>query len=156
MLKKKFLPKGTPMSSELINVHLFPGRRRESFITSSSLRRCRRAITPRRPYAIHFMLRPAPGHLPTCSFLTGLHPNFFLPVINRRSVPGSEHCPYDYIRIYDGKDEHSPVIGTFCGMGKFPYSIIGTSQDLFVEFVSSAAGRKRSTVLQTRIFTSEY
>lgn len=25
-------------------------------------------------------------------------------------------------------------------MGKFPYSIIGTSQDLFVEFVSSAAG----------------
>lgn len=25
-------------------------------------------------------------------------------------------------------------------MGKFPYSIIGTSQDLFVEFVSSPAG----------------
>ncbi|KAJ4446246.1 hypothetical protein ANN_12940 [Periplaneta americana] len=30
--------------------------------------------------------------------------------------------------------------GTFCGMGKFPYSIIGTSEDLFVEFVSSLAG----------------
>lgn len=30
--------------------------------------------------------------------------------------------------------------GTFCGMGKFPYSIIGTSEDLFVEFVSSVAG----------------
>lgn len=53
---------------------------------------------------------------------------------------GSEHCPYDFIRIYDGKDEQAAVIGTFCGMGKFPYSIIGTSQDLFVEFVSSAAG----------------
>ncbi|XP_075231166.1 cubilin-like [Lycorma delicatula] len=53
---------------------------------------------------------------------------------------GSEHCPYDYIRIYDGKDAKSPVIGTFCGMGKFPYSIIGTSEDLFVEFVSSPAG----------------
>lgn len=53
---------------------------------------------------------------------------------------GSEHCPYDYIRVYDGKDETSLVIGTFCGMGKFPYSIIGTSEDLYVEFVSSPAG----------------
>ncbi|KAJ8912184.1 hypothetical protein NQ315_003788 [Exocentrus adspersus] len=53
---------------------------------------------------------------------------------------GQENCPFDYIKIYDGKNEFSPVIGTFCGMGKFPYSIIGTSQDLFVEFVSSPAG----------------
>ncbi|XP_014248043.1 uncharacterized protein LOC106665815 isoform X2 [Cimex lectularius] len=53
---------------------------------------------------------------------------------------GAEHCPYDYIKIYDGKDASYPVIGTFCGMGKFPYSIIGTSEDLFVEFVSSPAG----------------
>ncbi|XP_030757674.1 tolloid-like protein 1 [Sitophilus oryzae] len=53
---------------------------------------------------------------------------------------GQENCPYDYIKIYDGKNEFSPVIGIFCGMGKFPYSIIGTSQDLFVEFVSSPAG----------------
>ncbi|XP_015588729.1 uncharacterized protein LOC107264704 [Cephus cinctus] len=53
---------------------------------------------------------------------------------------GSEHCPYDYIRVYDGKNETTPVIGTFCGMGKFPYSIIGTSEDLYVEFVSSPAG----------------
>ncbi|XP_059477115.1 uncharacterized protein LOC132197683 isoform X1 [Neocloeon triangulifer] len=49
-------------------------------------------------------------------------------------------CPYDYLRIYDGKDETGPIIGTFCGMGKFPYSIIGTSEDLFVEFVTSEAG----------------
>lgn len=55
-------------------------------------------------------------------------------------LSGQENCPYDYIKIYDGKNEFSPVIGTFCGMGKFPYSIIGTSQDLFVEFVSSPAG----------------
>lgn len=54
--------------------------------------------------------------------------------------PGAKYCPYDYLRVYDGKDANSPVIGTFCGMGKFPYSIIGTSEDLFVEFVSSAAG----------------
>ncbi|KAK6623803.1 hypothetical protein RUM44_010659 [Polyplax serrata] len=53
---------------------------------------------------------------------------------------GSQHCPYDYIRIFDGTNETSPVIGTFCGMGKFPYSIIGTGRDLYVEFVSSPAG----------------
>ncbi|XP_046604705.1 cubilin-like [Neodiprion virginianus] len=53
---------------------------------------------------------------------------------------GSQHCPYDYIRVFDGMNETSPVIGTFCGMGKFPYSIIGTSEDLYVEFVSSPAG----------------
>ncbi|XP_061712903.1 uncharacterized protein LOC133521832 [Cydia pomonella] len=58
----------------------------------------------------------------------------------RPITSGAENCPYDYIKIYDGKDESAFVIGTFCGMGKFPYSIIGTSQDLFVEFVSSPAG----------------
>lgn len=34
----------------------------------------------------------------------------------------------------------SPEIGTFCGMGKFPHSIVGTSEDLFVEFITSSAG----------------
>lgn len=56
-------------------------------------------------------------------------------------IKGAEYCPYDYIKIYDGKNASSPEIGTFCGMGKFPHSIVGTSEDLFVEFVSSAAGR---------------
>jgi len=56
-------------------------------------------------------------------------------------IKGAEYCPYDYIKIYDGKNASSPEIGTFCGMGKFPHSIVGTSEDLFVEFVTSAAGR---------------
>lgn len=38
---------------------------------------------------------------------------------------GSEHCPYDWLAVYDGRDEHSPLIGKFCGLGKFPFSIIG-------------------------------
>ncbi|CAD7088052.1 unnamed protein product [Hermetia illucens] len=53
---------------------------------------------------------------------------------------GNEHCPYDWLAVYDGRDEHSPLIGKFCGMGKFPFSIIGTSQYMYVEFVSSPAG----------------
>lgn len=38
---------------------------------------------------------------------------------------GSDHCPYDWLAVYDGRDEHAPLIGKFCGMGKFPFSIIG-------------------------------
>lgn len=38
---------------------------------------------------------------------------------------GSEHCPYDWLAVYDGKDEKASPIGKFCGMGKFPFSIIG-------------------------------
>ncbi|XP_050422167.1 uncharacterized protein LOC126834351 [Adelges cooleyi] len=58
----------------------------------------------------------------------------------RPITSGAEYCPYDYIKIYDGKNASSPEIGTFCGMGKFPHSIVGTSEDLFVEFVTSSAG----------------
>lgn len=38
---------------------------------------------------------------------------------------GAEHCPYDWLAVHDGRDENAPVIGQFCGMGKFPFSIIG-------------------------------
>ena len=71
-------------------------------------------------------------------------------------VTGSENCPYDWVRLYDGVDEYSPLIGHFCGTGSFPRffngavvmvfvkilfrSIIGTSNKLFLEFVSSPAG----------------
>lgn len=51
-----------------------------------------------------------------------------------------EHCPYDWLAVYDGRDEHAPLIGKFCGMGKFPFSIIGTSQYMYVEFITSPAG----------------
>lgn len=40
---------------------------------------------------------------------------------------GNEHCPYDWLAVYDGRDENSPLIGKFCGLGKFPFSIIGKS-----------------------------
>lgn len=39
------------------------------------------------------------------------------------SWPG--HCPYDWLAVYDGIDETAPLIGKFCGTGKFPFSIIG-------------------------------
>lgn len=51
-----------------------------------------------------------------------------------------ETCPHDYIRVYDGNSESSVIIGTFCGIGRFPFSIVGTSNELLLEFVSSPAG----------------
>ena len=33
---------------------------------------------------------------------------------------GAENCPYDWVRLYDGVDEYSPLIGHFCGTGSFP------------------------------------
>ncbi|RXG58476.1 hypothetical protein Avbf_16806, partial [Armadillidium vulgare] len=54
--------------------------------------------------------------------------------------PITSDCPFDYIRIFDGKSDEAPEIGTFCGMGRFPHSIIGSGQDILVEFISSPAG----------------
>ncbi|KAE8747044.1 hypothetical protein FOCC_FOCC006299 [Frankliniella occidentalis] len=55
-------------------------------------------------------------------------------------LAGAENCPHDFLRVYDGRDERAPLVGVFCGMGRFPYSIIGTGSALLVEFVTSAAG----------------
>lgn len=50
------------------------------------------------------------------------------------------NCQGDYIRIHDGWTEESPIIGTFCGTGRFPYAITGTGTELLVVFVSTVAG----------------
>ncbi|GAB6021424.1 hypothetical protein CHUAL_004033 [Chamberlinius hualienensis] len=61
-----------------------------------------------------------------------------------RSVTHNQ-CPYDQIRIYDGPTEESPLIGCFCGRGKFPYSIVGSGRQLLLVFVTSPAGPLIST-----------
>jgi hypothetical protein len=49
-----------------------------------------------------------------------------------------EECMHtDHIKVYDGKDERSPLIAVFCGVGKFPVSLIGTGSDVFVEVHTS-------------------
>lgn len=52
----------------------------------------------------------------------------------REISSGSDHCPYDWLAVYDGKDENSPLIGKFCGVGKFPFSIIGETKTFFFQF----------------------
>lgn len=69
----------------------------------------------------------------------------------RELVTGAENCPYDWVRLYDGVDEYSPLIGHFCGTGSFPRSIIGTSNKLFLEFASSPAGPLLNTGFDFRV-----
>uniref|UniRef100_T1JBN0 CUB domain-containing protein n=1 Tax=Strigamia maritima TaxID=126957 RepID=T1JBN0_STRMM len=59
--------------------------------------------------------------------------------------PVTTNCPGDYLRIHDGWTETSPVIGTFCGTGRFPYAITGTSTRLLVVFVSTLTGPMLNT-----------
>ena len=49
-------------------------------------------------------------------------------------------CPGDHVALYDGVDEYSELIGRWCGVGSFPVSIIGSSNKLFLEFVSTKHG----------------
>ncbi|XP_023332424.1 cubilin [Eurytemora carolleeae] len=63
-------------------------------------------------------------------------------------------CPYDYVSIYDGMDEYSPLIGKFCGTGYFPQSIVGTTNRLFIEFVTSRAGPLMNTGFDFKITSS--
>ena len=49
-------------------------------------------------------------------------------------------CPGDHVSLYDGMDEYSELIGRWCGVGSFPVSIIGSSNKLFLEFVSTKHG----------------
>ena len=49
-------------------------------------------------------------------------------------------CTGDHVALYDGVDEYSELIGRWCGVGSFPVSIIGSSNKLFLEFVSTKHG----------------
>ena len=64
---------------------------------------------------------------------------------------GERKCDRDFVKIYDGVDEFSPLIGTFCGLGEFPSSIIGTGKELFLEFHSSPDGAFVGTGFNFRV-----
>ncbi len=66
--------------------------------------------------------------------------------------PLSPNCTgRDYVKIYDGVDEFSPLIGTFCGLGHLPSSIVGTRNQLFLEFHSEPEGAFLSTGFDLRV-----
>jgi len=45
------------------------------------------------------------------------------------------HCPYDYVRVYDGFTNEAPTIATYCWKSK-PFSVFSNKETLLVEFAS--------------------
>ncbi|ESN94339.1 hypothetical protein HELRODRAFT_164165 [Helobdella robusta] len=56
---------------------------------------------------------------------------------------GGDHCPYDYILIYDGPTNNSEIINTFCGH-RNNVTLFSSSSNLYIEF-STKSGRLEST-----------
>ncbi|KAL5009763.1 hypothetical protein ScPMuIL_012068, partial [Solemya velum] len=48
---------------------------------------------------------------------------------------GGEYCPFDFVAVYDGKNNKAPVIGVFCGRYE-NVTLYSTSEDLYVEFIT--------------------
>eukprot|EP00094_Tigriopus_californicus_P004908 TCALIF_04726-PA protein Name:"Similar to tll2 Tolloid-like protein 2 (Xenopus laevis)" AED:0.21 eAED:0.21 QI:19/0/0/0.86/0.78/0.73/15/0/884 len=50
-------------------------------------------------------------------------------------------CTYDYLEIRDGNNEHSTLIGSYCGY-KMPADIQSTSNQLYIKFFSDSSVQK--------------
>ncbi|KAM5235406.1 cubilin [Ctenodactylus gundi] len=51
------------------------------------------------------------------------------------SAAPSRRCLYDYVKLYDGKSEHDPLVGTFCG-STVPAPYVSSHNFLTVQFAS--------------------
>lgn len=56
-------------------------------------------------------------------------------------IENHDNCAYDYLEIRDGKSEDSTILGKFCG-NKIPNEIRGSSNYLFVKFISDSSVNK--------------
>ncbi|KAI5646194.1 CUB domain-containing protein [Phthorimaea operculella] len=50
----------------------------------------------------------------------------------------SRACKYDYLKVYDGPNENSPLVGRFCGRS-FPKSYTSSTNQMFFRFRSDAS-----------------
>ncbi|KAL1490915.1 hypothetical protein ABEB36_011588 [Hypothenemus hampei] len=48
---------------------------------------------------------------------------------------GGQHCPFDFVRVYDGPDNSSAIIGTYCGQQR-NLVIYSSESTLYVTFVT--------------------
>lgn len=60
---------------------------------------------------------------------------------------GGPHCPFDYVRIYDGLDNSSAVIGTYCGQQR-NLVLYSSESNLYINFYTL----KRTANTQNRGF----
>lgn len=53
-----------------------------------------------------------------------------------------EFCNCDYVQVLDGPDPSSPVIGTYCGENRRPFSVMSSGEALTVVFVTDASNEE--------------
>ncbi|CAG2104254.1 unnamed protein product, partial [Medioppia subpectinata] len=46
---------------------------------------------------------------------------------------GGPHCPFDYIKVYDGASDQDPLIATYCGQQR-NLMVYSSGENLFVQF----------------------
>lgn len=60
---------------------------------------------------------------------------------NAFDIESHNKCLYDYLQIYDGPDDSSPVLGRFCGK-QLPGELNGNSSELTIQFASDGTINK--------------
>ncbi|XP_015922275.2 uncharacterized protein [Parasteatoda tepidariorum] len=70
----------------------------------------------------------------------GLRCDNLLLCFPRPVTKNNSECPFDYVKIYDGTSEDSPLIVTLCGRGRLKSQIVASGSEMLVEFGTSAAG----------------
>ncbi|CAH2250956.1 deleted in malignant brain tumors 1 -like [Pelobates cultripes] len=69
-------------------------------------------------------IRTSPGYIVQLTFQH----------FNLENSGNNNYCPYDWVAIYDGIPEHSPLLGLICGSGN--YTFYSSSNIIGVEFIS--------------------
>ncbi|XP_076352181.1 cubilin-like isoform X2 [Tachypleus tridentatus] len=46
---------------------------------------------------------------------------------------GGPHCPFDHVKVFDGKTKNDPLIGTYCGQRR-NLMVYSSAENLYVEF----------------------
>ncbi|XP_046913472.2 uncharacterized protein LOC124494340 isoform X1 [Dermatophagoides farinae] len=65
---------------------------------------------------------------------------------------GGSHCPYDYVKIYDGETTRAPLINTYCGQQRQLF-VFSSGINLLVQFTTL---KRISSVNQNRGFSGYY
>lgn len=63
-------------------------------------------------------------------------------VFNDVDMEAHLECAYDHLEIFDGKDDHAPALGRFCGTKK-PPPVVSSGNRMFLRFFSDSSVQKR-------------
>ncbi|GIY06370.1 uncharacterized protein CEXT_297701 [Caerostris extrusa] len=70
----------------------------------------------------------------------GLRCDNLLQCFPRPVTKDPTECPFDYVKVYDGPTEESPLIVTLCGRGRLKSQLVASGPEMLVEFVTSNVG----------------